>query len=95
MNICFIDYEEFDNASVIIANADKPHNLNLTIYNDADFSEPNETIVISLSVGFAAEFSDADADSLQRKIFLDLPTTTISIVSSGEIYTSTIIYHRK
>ena len=98
VHVCFADYEEIDHTSVIITNADEPYSLNITIYNDSDFSEPNETLVISLSVGFGSEFNDADAASLQSRIFFDLRTTTVTVISSGKIhnvYTNTNIHHNK
>ena len=84
------DYEEISSESVlIIPNSDEAYSLNLTIYNDPDFSEPNETIVIALSVDFLTKLDDAETASLQSRIFLDLPTTTITIVNSGKIYNDT------
>ena len=86
----FADYEEISSENVIIAKSDEAYSLNLTIYNDADFSEPNETIVIAMSVDFLTTLDDAETASLQSRIFLDPPTTTITIVNSGKIYNNNI-----
>ena len=82
----FADYEEISSASVTITNSDMEYAFDLTIFNDADLFEENETIVIDLSVGFKSKLHDADTDSLQSRIFLDPPTTTITIVDSGKTY---------
>ena len=84
IHVCFADYEDIANVSVIIRESDELYTLNLTIYNDADFSELNETLVITLSVGFVTKVNDADAADLQSRIFLDQPTTTITIINSGK-----------
>ena len=94
---CVTDYEEIDDASVIITNANETYSLNLTIYSDGNFSEPNETLVIYLFVDFMDEINDKDAESLRSRIFFDLPTTTVTIISSGKvlmaIITCIIAYH--
>ena len=84
-HVCVADYEEIDGTSVIITDSNRTYSLNLTIYSDANFSEPSETLMISLLVDFLDEINDEDAESLRNRIFFDLPTTTVTIVSSGKV----------